>query len=74
MTSRVRPTATAHGVPALRWQAAQLPRQDHVNAAETPSKKHNGKAWLRTFEARMFTLCAVRATQRRQLTGGASRG
>ena len=41
----------------------ELQRQVHVNADETPTKEQNGKAWLWTFVARMFTVFAVRPTR-----------
>ena len=43
--------------------AAQLPSQDYVNADETPTKEQNGKAWLWTFVARMFTVFTIRPTR-----------
>ena len=49
--------------PAYEELAAQLPGQDQVNADETPTKEANGKAWLWTFVARMFTVFAVRVTR-----------
>ena len=43
--------------------AAQLPTEEHLNADETPTKEQNGKVWLWTFVARMFTVFAVRPTR-----------
>ena len=55
------------GCPACgETTCAELPAgvpQDQVNADETPTKEENGKAWLWTFVARMFTVFAVRATR-----------
>lgn len=43
--------------------AAQLPAQEQLSIDETGTKEENGKAWLWTFVARMFTVFAVRATR-----------
>jgi len=43
--------------------AAQLPAQEQLSIDETGTKQSNGKAWLWTFVARMFTVFAVRATR-----------
>ena len=37
--------------------------QEHLNIDETATKEENGKAWLWTFVARLFTVFAVRATR-----------
>jgi transposase len=48
----------------LRFEtAAQLPVQEQVSIDETATKEENGKAWLWTFVARLFTVFAVRATR-----------
>ena len=43
--------------------ATQLPTQDQVNADETPTKEQNGKAWLWTFVAPLFTVFTIRAAR-----------
>jgi transposase len=63
LTVKMQTVVTAAVRPAYEELAAQLPRQDHVNADETPTKEQHGKAWLWTFVARMFTVFAVRATR-----------
>jgi transposase len=42
---------------------AELPSQDHINADETPTKEQNGKAWLWTFVAGVFTVFTIRPTR-----------
>jgi transposase len=49
--------------PSYDVLAAQLPTQEHLNIEETATKEENGKAWLWTFAARLFTVFAVRATR-----------
>jgi transposase len=63
LTVKMQTVVTAAVRPTYGELAAQLPTQDHVNADETPMKEQNGKAWLWTFVARMFTVFAVRATR-----------
>lgn len=63
LTVKVQTVVTAAVRPAYRDLTAQLPSQDHVNADETPTKEHNGKAWLWTFVAPKFTVFAVRPTR-----------
>ena len=63
LTVKMQTQVTAAVRPAYEELAAQLPTQDHVNADETPTKEENGKAWLWTFVARMFTVFAVRLTR-----------
>ena len=43
--------------------AAELPIQEQLSIDETPTKEANGKAWLWTFVAQMFTVFTVRATR-----------
>ena len=50
--------------PAYEALAAQLPTQEQLNIDETATKEENGKAWLWTFVARMFTVFAVRPRAR----------
>jgi transposase len=54
---------TAAARPGYEELAAALPREEHVNGDETPTKEENGKAWLWTFVAGMFTVFAVRPTR-----------
>src|ERR1017187_9225420 len=49
--------------PSYEELAAQLPMQEQLSIDETPTKEENGKAWLWTFVAQMFTVFAVRATR-----------
>ena len=63
LTVKMQTQVTAAVRPAYEELAAQLPIQDQVNADETPTKEENGKAWLWTFVARLFTVFAVRATR-----------
>ena len=49
--------------PSYEALAAQLPTQEQLNIDETGTKEENGKAWLWTFVARLFTVFAVRATR-----------
>jgi len=63
LTVKMQTVVTAAVRPAYGELAAQLPTQEHVNADETPTKEQNGKAWLWTFVARLFTVFAVRATR-----------
>ncbi len=49
--------------PSYEVLAAALPTQEQLNIDETGTKQENGKAWLWTFVARMFTVFAVRPTR-----------
>ncbi len=49
--------------PSYEELAAQLPTEEHLNIDETATKQENGKAWLWTFVARLFTVFAVRPTR-----------
>jgi transposase len=49
--------------PSYEALAAQLPAQEQLSIDETGTKEENGKAWLWTFVARMFTVFVVRATR-----------
>ena len=49
--------------PSYETLAAELPTQEHLNIDETGTKEANGKAWLWTFVARLFTVFAVCATR-----------
>lgn len=63
LTVKMQTQVTAAVRPAYEELVAQLPTEEHVNADETPTKEQNGKAWLWTFVARMFTVFAVRPTR-----------
>jgi transposase len=63
LTVKMQTRVTAALRPSYEALAAELPTQDHLNADETPTKEQNGKAWLWTFVARMFTVFAVRPTR-----------
>jgi transposase len=63
LTVKMQAQVTAAARPAYEQLAAELRGQEHINADETPTKEENGKAWLWTFVARMFTVFAVRATR-----------
>jgi transposase len=63
LTVKMQTQVTAAVRPAYEELAAQLPNEAHVNGDETPTKEANGKAWLWTFVARLFTLFTVRATR-----------
>jgi transposase len=49
--------------PSYEALAAELPTQEQLSIDETATKEENGKAWLWTFVARLFTVFAVRATR-----------
>jgi transposase len=78
LTVKIQNQVTAAVRPAYEELAAQLSSEVHVNADETPTKQQNGKAWLWTFVAGLFTVFAVRATRAAtavdQLLTGAFRG
>jgi transposase len=63
LTVKMQTQVTAAVRPAYEELAAKLPTEEHLNADETPTKEQNGKVWLWTFVARMFTVFAVRATR-----------
>ena len=60
---KIQNEVTAAVRPSYEELAAQLPAQEQLSIDETPTKEANGKAWLWTFVARMFTVFAVRATR-----------
>jgi transposase len=49
--------------PSYEALADELPTQEQLSIDETATKEQNGKAWLWTFVARMFTVFAVRPTR-----------
>ena len=63
LTVKMQTQVTAATRPAYEELAAKLPTEEHINADETPTKEQNGKAWLWTFVARLFTVFTVRATR-----------
>jgi len=62
-TVKLQNQATDAVRPAYEELAAKLPTEAEVNADETPTKQENGKAWLWTFVAKLFTIFAVRPTR-----------
>jgi len=63
LTVKIQNQVTAAVRPSYEALAAQLPAQEQLSIDETGTKEANGKAWLWTFVARMFTVFAVRATR-----------
>ena len=63
LTVKMQTRVTAAARPAYEELAAKLPTEEHLNADETATKEENGKAWLWTFVARLFTVFTVRATR-----------
>jgi transposase len=63
LTVKIQNRVTAAARKAYEELAAKLPTEKHVNADETPTKEENGKAWLWTFVARLFTVFTVRPTR-----------
>jgi transposase len=63
LTVKIQTRVTAAARPAYEQLAAELPTQEHINADETATKEENGKAWLWTFVAQLFTVFTIRATR-----------
>lgn len=63
LTVKIQNQVTEALRPSYEALAAQLPMQEQLSIDETPTKQENGKAWLWTFVAQMFTVFAVRATR-----------
>jgi len=63
LTVKIENQVTTALRPSYQELAAELPTQEHLNIDETATKEENGKAWLWTFVARLFTVFAVRATR-----------
>jgi len=63
LTVKIQNQVTTAVRPSYEALAAQLPAQEQLSIDETGTKEANGKAWLWTFVARMFTVFAVRATR-----------
>lgn len=78
LTVKIQNQVTAAVRPSYEALAAQLPAQERLSIDETGTKEANGKAWLWTFVAGMFTVFAVRATREatalRTFLGEAFRG
>ena len=63
LTVKIQNQVTAALRPSYQALAAELPTQKQLSIDETATKEENGKAWLWTFVAQMFTVFAVRATR-----------
>jgi len=63
LTVKIQNQVTAALRPSYEALAAELPMQEQLSIDETPTKEENGKAWLWTFVAQMFTVFAVRPTR-----------
>jgi len=63
LTVKIQKQVTAAVRPSYEALAAQLPTQEQLSIDETGTKEANGKAWLWTFVARLFTVFAVRASR-----------
>ena len=63
LTVKIQNQVTEALRPSYEEVAAKLPTQKHLNIDETPTKEENGKAWLWTFVAKLFTVFAVRPTR-----------
>jgi transposase len=63
LTVKIQNQVTTALRPSYEALAAQLPAEEQLSIDETGTKEANGKAWLWTFVARMFTVFAVRATR-----------
>jgi transposase len=63
LTVKMQTQVTAAARPAYEELAAELPTQEHLNADETATREQNGKAWLWTFVAQLFTVFTIRATR-----------
>jgi len=63
LTVKMQNQVTAALRPSYEEAAAELPTQNQLNIDETATKQENGKAWLWTFVARLFTVFAVRPTR-----------
>jgi len=63
LTVKIQTQVTGATRGAYEELAAKLPTEEHINADETATKEENGKAWLWTFVAGLFTVFTVRATR-----------
>lgn len=64
LTVKMQNQVTAALRPSYEELAAQLPTQEQLSIDESPTKEENGKAWLWTFVARVFTVFTVRLTRK----------
>jgi transposase len=64
LTVKMQNQVTAALRPSYEELAAQLPTQEQLSIDESPTKEENGKAWLWTFVAQMFTVFAMRLTRK----------
>ena len=63
LTVKIQNQVTVALRPSYEALAAELPMQEQLSIDETPTKEENGKAWLWTFVARIFTVFTVRPTR-----------
>jgi transposase len=63
LTVKIQTQVTAALRPSYEALAAGLPTQEQLSIDETATKEANGKAWLWTFVAHLFTVFTVRATR-----------
>jgi transposase len=63
LTVKIQNQVAAALRPSYEELAGQLPAQEQLNIDETGTKEANGKAWLWTFVARLFTVFAIRPTR-----------
>ena len=63
LTVKIQNQVTAAVRPSYEALAAQLPGQEQLSIDETGTKQENGKAWLWTFVAKLFTVFTVRPTR-----------
>ena len=64
LTVKIQNQVTTALRPSYEALAAQLPGQERLNLDETGTKQSNGKAWLWTFVAPLFTVFALRLTRK----------
>lgn len=69
LTVKIQDQATAAVRPSYEELAAELPQQEQLNIDETGTRQENGKAWLWTLVARLFTVFAVRGTREATVLG-----
>jgi transposase len=64
LTVKIQNQVTTALRPSYEALAAQLPGQERLNLDETGTKQSNGKAWLWTFVAPLFTVFTLRLTRK----------
>jgi transposase len=64
LTVKIQNQVTTALRPSYEALEAQLPEQERLNIDETGTKQENGKAWLWTFVAPLFTVFALRLTRK----------